>query len=129
MELNITEIYYDIEPSEYSASAAEQGVNVAKKTWDAAMTATHKPLKTPEEFEAFREWVAEFGAWEEDEINGWGETECNALMLQFISGDIRETCLGEDRDDWDGYDIEVDAGGCASNIFRGDNGQVYFQIN
>ncbi len=74
---------------DYSASRAELGDNAGQITWKNAKQAP-VCLKTPEELEAFRDWVADFGAWSAEEIAAWNATECNALFVQFVAGDIRE---------------------------------------
>ena len=89
MEINITHLLEtDLFP--FSHSRAEGGENAGPNTWNAALNGPRPLLNTPEEFEAFREHVGEFGAWSEEEIAAWDDNECQALFLQLISGDVRE---------------------------------------
>ncbi len=89
MDINITHLLEtDLFP--FSHSRAEGGQNAGQDTWNAALNGPRPLLNTPEEFEAFRDHVAEFGAWTEEEISAWDENECQALFLQMISGDVRE---------------------------------------
>ena len=89
MEINITHLLEtDLFP--FSHSRAEGGENAGRETWDAALIGPRPLLNTPEEFEAFRDHVGEFGAWSEEEIAAWDNNECQALFLQLISGDVRE---------------------------------------
>lgn len=89
MEINITHLLEtDLFP--FSHSVAEGGEDAGRETWNNALNGPRPLLNTPEEFEAFRGYVGEFGAWTEEEISAWDENECQALFLQFISGDVRE---------------------------------------
>jgi len=128
MELNITQFYNQLNPHDYSASIAERGENAGKETWDAANEAakTWVLLDTPEKIAAFKKWVEGFGAWDDAEINAWDDDETNALLIQFISGDIKDCCLADDPDDWEGLQAEVDAGSSAGNLFKGEDGEIYF---
>lgn len=92
MELNITRFFNEACPMDYSASVAEIGQNAGKATWQAACedSSDYMILDSQEKREAFRAYVKGFGAWEETEIQAWNDIELNALLLQFIAGDIRE---------------------------------------
>lgn len=130
MEINITEFFNTAAPIEFFASAAELGADAGAVTWAAAVTAaeTQYPLlKTAGEFSAFREFAAEFGAWTETEIAEWSEPECNALLIQLISADIREGDTGSAWN-WAEYDALAQAGHCTSNLFLGDDGEVYYYV-
>lgn len=89
MEINITSLLEeDMFP--FSHSAAEGGQNAGRNTWQAALDGPRPLLNSPEEFAAFRDHVRDFGAWDDEEIDGWSENECKALFLQMIAGDCRE---------------------------------------
>lgn len=88
MTINLSPLLFE-DAFDYSASRAELGDNAGQITWNNAKQAP-ACLKTPEEIEAFRDWVADFGAWSSEEIAAWNATECNALFVQFVAGDIRE---------------------------------------
>ena len=89
MEINITHLLEtDLFP--FSHSRAEGGENAGQDTWNAALNGPRPLLNTPEEFEAFRDFAESTGGWDEEEISAWDENECQALFLQFISGDVRE---------------------------------------
>lgn len=130
MEINITAFFKNANPSAYSASIAERGDNAAAETWQAAIEATNEYplLKTEEELAAFREYAAEFGAWDEEDISKWTATECNALLLQMISGDMRGVGMDADNWVWGTYEDLCAEGGCPSNIFLGDDGEVYYYV-
>ena len=116
MEIDITAFVENADPFDYSHSIAEGGENAGADTWNAAMTeATSSPLlTTPDQLEALREYVKDFGAWSDEEIAAWSDAECNALFIQLISGDLREAHLdGELTEDaWADYERR------AGNIFR-----------
>ena len=131
MEIDITRFCTENDPCDYSASVAELGDHAGKITWKAALReAAHAPmLTTDEQLEAFRDYVAQFGAWTNDEIAAWSPTECNALFIQFVSGDLQEAgleCLTEDA--WLEYDRRSQNGECSSNIYRDFDGQIYYYI-
>jgi hypothetical protein len=126
MEINITQLFQsdDYTPMDYSASIAELGNNAGKITWNNAMEGPVF-LDTPEKIEALREYVKGFGAWSDEEIATWNGTECNALFLQFVSGDIREAGLDTDSPDWKEYESNDSIN---HNIFLGDDGNIYYYL-
>lgn len=114
MEINITSLL-ETDMFTFSHSIAESGDERAgKTTWNAALNGPRPLLNTPEEFDEFRDWVGGFGAWDEEEIKGWSENECQALLLQVIAGDVRgcpaklEAVAIEQREDGFYYQTEDD---------------------
>ena len=89
MEINITHLL-ETYLFPFSHSRAEGGENAGPNTWNAALNGPRPLLNTPEEFEAFRDFAESTGGWDEEEVTSWDENECQALFLQFISGDVRE---------------------------------------
>lgn len=92
IEINVNVLITDYEPSELSGSIAERGANAGPETWaNSVEAATATPLlKDDSERDGVREWAAGFGAWDEEEINGWSNEELDALVLQYAAGDLRE---------------------------------------
>lgn len=93
LELNITDFYNTEDPQNYSDSIANSGQNnISTITWNNAKKCEHdfiSPL--PEtEIQEIRDFFASFGAWETEEVNNWSAQELNALLIQFISGDIQK---------------------------------------
>ena len=128
MEINITSLLEE-DLYQFSHSVAEGGQNAGKNTWNAALNGPRPLLSTPEEISEFRDYVREFGAWTDEEIDAWDENECQALFLQMIAGDCREggaDSLG--AMDWQKYQEDSESGRISGRMFRGDDGQVYFYI-
>jgi hypothetical protein len=77
-------------------------------------------LTTPEQIEALREHVKDFGAWDDEEIAAWDDIECNAIFVQLVSGDMREAGMDDvdiDDFDWETYNDRVEAGELQGNIY------------
>ncbi len=125
MDIDITSFVNEEDPSEYSASQMELGQDAGKITWTNAMRKAgyRRPplLRTKAQFNAFRDHVREFGAWDVAEISGWSATECNALLIQMISGDMREMPTDDDGEiDWAEVAIQSKAGRLSGNMFKCD---------
>lgn len=109
MELDITEFFNEARPADYSASAAELGEHAGEITWNRAIVAARRwnLLDTPDKQAAFRAYIRGFGAWSDAEIEGFSLVELNALLIQFIAGDIREARLDKAR-----FDRAIDCPAC-----------------
>lgn len=95
IEINITRFVIDENFTDYSDSIANSGLqNIGKITYQNALNQAYDPddryLNTPEKLAAFCDYVREFGAWSDDEIDQWSDQEVEALFLQFISGELQE---------------------------------------
>ncbi len=136
MEIDITHFVKTAEPCEFSASQMELGANAGKITWEnAKREAGESPLLYLEAgLGAFRSWVEGFGAWDADEIAAWTVDECNALLIQYISGNLREIeglCYSDDDEygiDWAKVEELDREGQISGSIYRGDDGRVYFYM-
>lgn len=124
MELDITRLT-DTDAFPYSHSQMEGGENAGRNTWNAAKEDAPDLLDTDEKVSAFMDYVAEFGAWDQEEREAWTHEERCALLLQFIAGDIREAgsdCL-EDID-WREYRRASKRGQCSCRLsFTGRKGR------
>lgn len=134
MEIDITALFNEQDAFNYSHSRAEGGASAGKDTWRAAKARAARepmPLTTPEHFDALRQWAKETGAWDETERNAWTDEDCNALFIQLVSGDMREAGLDNDPDDedWREYEEMREAGQCAGNIFKADDGTIYYELS
>ena len=135
MELNITQFFNECTPMDYSASIAEIGNDAGKTTWQAAKddSSDYMLLDTDDKRDAFRSFVQSSGGWTEDEIAAWSDIELNALLLQWIAGDIREGFeweheRPEDVSEWEWYEQLANDGSVSGRLFKSDNNQVYFYI-
>ena len=126
MEIDITDFFNNAEPMDYSASVAEIGQNAGADTWRAAVADApdHDFLDDDTKREAFKSYISEFGAWDEDDINAWSHDELNALFIQFVSSDMRE--MG--TDDWDEYQREAEAGQVSGRLFASCD-RVYYSLD
>lgn len=135
MELNITRFWNEAAPRDYSASRAELGDDVGKVTWSHAVedAPEYNFLDTDEKREEFRKYVKGFGAWSDEEIAAWSDTELNALLLQMISGDMRDVpeMSGPQDWDWTKYEQFCEQGVCSGRLYGGPmstDGQIYYYI-
>lgn len=127
MELNITTFVIQAAPMDYSASVAEIGANAGRDTWNAACedSEDYMILDNEDKRESFRSFVRSSGGWDANEIAAWSDKELNALCIQWIAGDMRETGIEASWTpaQWVEYESDENNRG---NIYRGDDGKVYF---
>ncbi len=135
-ELNITHLFTDespFVPFDLSNNKATLGDNAGALTWNASKECAAEIvlLDTDEKKEAFRDFVKDSGGWSEDEIAAWNDTELNALLLQWIAGDVREAFDDTEFNEWDWSDYQdrSEAGSVSSRLFKADDGQIYFSIS
>lgn len=132
MKLLITEFFNNACPRDYAASVAEIGADAGKSTWRAACEdSSDYPLLDDDDKRAeFREFVLSSGGWSKEEVQEWTDTELNALCLQWIAGDVRQAGLSadSDADDWAQYVESAEQCRCSGNLFKADDGQIYFYI-
>lgn len=128
-DINITHFFNNATPFDYSASKVEKGENAGRDTWQAACTdSTKYPLINLENADDFKQHVRGFGAWNEAEIAKWSDIELNALFVQMVSGDMREGGLDVPKPNWEEYEADAESGRVSGNIYRGDDGQIYYSI-
>jgi hypothetical protein len=90
MEICISQLLEE-DMFQYSHSKMEGGERAGEETWGAAMKGPRPLLTTPEQFAEFRDFVQSSGGWTRKEIDSWDENELQALFLQWIAGDTRES--------------------------------------
>jgi len=111
----------------YSASMAELGSKAGQITWDNALG--YKMILKPAELESARRYIESTGGWDKYEIEEMSNNEINALIIQFVTGDIREFSDEPlDSWNWDEYEQQSRLGIIAGNIFKGDNGDYYYYL-
>ena len=77
----------------FSASKAETGnPDIGRATWRAALVeaAAHPMVSGADDLVELIDWLGEFGAWTMGDLETWPPTKLNALLLQFVAGDLRE---------------------------------------
>lgn len=136
------------ELSDYSCSTAERGAYAGPGSWASAnrdamallpaSLATkniHQRVVTEEEFDDhIVVWAKQFGAWDDDEINAMGVQGRRALLVQYISGSLRESGLGDDRpeditdEQMSNYETRASEGQCDSSIWRDDDGAFWYSL-
>ena len=134
-ELDISRIVGtdDFVPFDLSNNAATLGDNAGALTWNASKEAAQaipSLLPTPEHKEAFRDFVRSSGGWNDEEIAAWSEAELDALLLQWIAGDIREAFGDSEPSEWDWaeYEKDAEAGRVSSRLFKAEDGRIFFSI-
>jgi len=131
MELDVTDLFFQIEPADLSASRAELGDHAGALTWNASMLAGAQfvPLKDGDALDAFRTFVRASGGWDDSEIHTMSADELQAMCVQWIAGDIRESdALERFPPDWSAYQAECERGNVAGRLFEGIDGRIYFYI-
>ena len=134
MEIDITDFARKAELCEISASRAELGDNAGKITWANAKREAESTNLLKGKLGAFRDWIEGFGAWDAAEIKAWSAIECNALLLQFIAGDLREleSVAPSDSDEyginWKKANKLSEQGSASGRVYRGDSGRLYFYM-
>jgi hypothetical protein len=133
VDLDITQFFKAADPFNYSASAAEMGDAAGRITWRAALDADFQLLTTEDQRDVFRRFVRESGGWSAEEIAAWSDAELNALCIQWVAGDMREPVgfeLGPNTtaEQWADFEAQASAGQCSGRIYRGTDGQIYFDI-
>lgn len=129
MEIEITHLLEE-DMFQFSHSAAEGGQNAGRNTWHAALNGPRPLLQTPEQFQDARDYFRSTGGWDADECTAFTENEVEALLLQFIAGDIREAGADSlDEMDWEEYQADCEAGRVNGNLSRTDDGRVFYSID
>lgn len=109
----------------YSDSIANSGrENIGKITWENALECEENFI-TEENKQEIRDHFASYGAWEEEEISAWSDTELNALLIQFISGDLKEWEEAQELSKDDLKEWEQNQGG---RIYLGTDNNLYYYI-
>lgn len=78
-------------PEHMSGSAAELGPNAGKFTWERCLEAAkdHISLFQGVDYDALREHFNDYGAWDQEAVNGWNDEQLRALAIQEIAADYR----------------------------------------
>lgn len=94
MEIKVTSlVQYNGYLGPIVGSIAELGENACQLIWENAREHAKRnpgPLKTEEEFQAMRDHMKGYGAWDAEEIAAWSHDELNALLAQDVHNTMRE---------------------------------------
>lgn len=130
-EINITKFFNDECPRDYSASVAEIGNDAGPSTWRAANEAAEEYVFITDENRAEAvSYFRGFGAWSVGELEAMPNSELTALLVQSISGSMREGDLrpGMTEADWVGYEHRASEGIIDGSIYRGDGGSIFVSL-
>lgn len=101
IEINVSQMFANVEPCHVSGSQAELGQSAGQLTWRNAteIALNNKWLLSSkqEAAEGMRSWALDTGAWDEEEVDSWSEEECLALLAQNVASDLR--MLGSDENE------------------------------
>lgn len=130
MELNITRFFFAAPHRDYASSCAELGQEAGRLTWGYAMedAPDYALLTDDDAVGEFKRYFADFGAWDDEEIAAMDKRHCTALLMQLISGEIREGGLDPAAPDWAAYGAGSEEGVYSGSLFAADDGQIYFYI-
>lgn len=112
-------------------SIAEGGQSAGRDTWHASLEQARQTplLDTEEKLQAMRDFARSSGGWDGEEVAAWSPEEVNALFLQWIAGDCRELGADSLEDiDWEAAEVDQQAGRVSCNLYRGDDGRIYFYL-
>jgi hypothetical protein len=134
MEINVTKFFRDApdDMCAYSGNRMEHGSKVAEITWHNACEAAQdfNLLDTEEKRDAFRRDLKDMGFSEADDDHS--DAELNALLIQCIAADIRESGLDTSEPDWDEYREGTEAGRYSGRLFVADCGDcigdIFYQL-
>lgn len=130
LEINITKLFIESTPKDYSASVTEIGIDAGPRTWNAALAdSIEYPHVTLDNQPHFIAYFAGFGAWEEAELQAMPLSELNALFIQMVASSIREAGLNQGQPDWDKYQRDCEGGQLSGDLFIGTDGQIYFSLS
>jgi hypothetical protein len=101
----------------FSDSIASSGLSdIGTRTWTAAMHVMASDTSwLCSDLDAIESWLAGFGAWDRDELAEMSGQELNALLVQFVAGDVQAFDDAEDADRLDEH-MENEGG----RLYRGD---------
>ena len=133
-EINVSCLIDDVEPSELSGSIAERGANAARETWaNATAAARSNPLDLIDE-SGVRDYFRAFGAWEDEEIDGWSTEELSALLLQDAAGELRTLQSLAPGDgvagvDWNRATVLADRGEIGGALYPVAGSELWFSVS
>ena len=93
MEIDVTAFVAEHSMWDCAHSIFEGNPTAGRDTWEAALEISRTDpacmFVNDDTRQELRDHFASFGAWARDEIEAWDDAELNALLLQFVAGDVR----------------------------------------
>ena len=128
MEIDVTRYVEGVDCSLFASSVWESGLqNIGAITWQNALRHVDcEGFLAPEEVAEVRDWLLDLGAWDSDEVAAMSDLEVNALLLQFVAGDVREMeAFGETPEE---YEQALIDGTVSGRLYRSDDGSWFFYV-
>tara|TARA_R110002126_G_scaffold62991_11_gene161806 strand:+ start:1108 stop:1533 length:426 start_codon:yes stop_codon:yes gene_type:complete len=105
MTIDITKHWMDSNHWLISNSVANLGNEAAAQTWAKAVEASElHPIITKDNEDEVKDYLRSFGAWSDEEIDGYSQTELGAFIYQEVSAEHNRIHEGEHMGD----DGEID---------------------
>jgi hypothetical protein len=101
-ELDVTPIVHKFidgtaDPYYYSGSIAKLGEDAGRRTWANCVKIGEGLTITDEVANAIRSHFANYGAWDDDEVNGWDDATLASLIVQEIAETLNQLTDWHDR--------------------------------
>ena len=134
MQIDVTDFVRNANHRTISGTIAELGDCAARITWVNAKKESHLyPFLSDDTRAEFEQWLRGFGAWGAGETAEWSLPECNALLLQFISGEVRElkvlgVDLTGDVNDVTAWETLIEVGNAPGYLYPAADGRVYYYV-
>lgn len=129
MEIDITHMFAT-ETWNYVGSTVTHGPDAGKRTFQAACADADKLFPNVAKDDLVEHFES-YGAWTREELEASSLTELRAMLVQDITGTMRETGLEDsllEDIDWIAYELAVADGTSSGRIYRGFDGRVYYWI-
>jgi len=127
MEIDVTMYVDEVDCALFSASAFELGERVGEITWNNALQhVSINPLIKPEDRSEVVDWFASYGAWDREEMSRWSDADVNALLLQFVAGDVRE--MEEQCESYEDYEFAAERGEVSGRLYQCPEGKWYYYV-
>lgn len=118
-EIDVSQIW-DEDCSVLSASRSELGDDAGKITWRNCLALAERlPLINDQNRDDARDHFKDYGAWDQEEIDAWTDTELSAMIWQEAAASMREF---EDycESDFAKYETECERGSISGRLSLGE---------
>lgn len=94
-KVNLTKLFTEYDPYDVSNSIANLGPSAARITWNNAKACAESGELDCLDLDNVRDHIAEYGAWDADEIEAMSDLDLRAFVAQEIAADIMLVQGGE----------------------------------